>query len=101
MILATLSVTIAAIVEIQRKNIMRDGHYLQQNLSSEPFNASDLSVMVQIPQFALIGASEVFASITGMDLDNTNVCLSLELICACTMTSIKCGVRCFWGFTII
>lgn len=78
MILATLSVTIAAIIEIQRKNIMRDGHYLQQNLSTEVFNASDLSVMVQIPQFALIGASEVFASITGLEFAYSQSPLALQ-----------------------
>lgn len=67
MVLAILSMIIAAIVEIQRKDIMLQGHYLQQNLSKEVFNASDLSILAQIPQFALIGASEVFAGNTGME----------------------------------
>lgn len=65
MFLATCSVIIAAVVEIERKKIMEEGHYIAQNLSTETFNASDLSVFVQIPQFAFIGASEVFASVTG------------------------------------
>ena len=44
---------------------MQDGGYVEQELAGEIFNASTLTVFAQIPQFTVIGASEVFASITG------------------------------------
>ena len=65
MIFASLSVLIAAGIEIARKNIMMDGGWEEQTLAGQTFNASTLSVFAQIPQFVTIGASEVFASITG------------------------------------
>ncbi|KAJ8023047.1 Solute carrier family 15 member 4 [Holothuria leucospilota] len=80
MVLAILGMIIAAIVEIQRKNIMLQGHYLQQNLSKEVFNASDLSVLAQIPQFALIGASEVFAGNTGQEFAYSQAPYALQSV---------------------
>ena len=65
MIFASLSVLIAAGIEIARKNIMMEGGWEEQTLAGQTFNASTLSVFAQIPQFVTIGASEVFASITG------------------------------------
>lgn len=73
MILATCSVLVAAFVEIERKRIMSDGGNFTQTLASENFTAANLSVFVQIPQFALIGASEVFTSVTGISLLHTSV----------------------------
>lgn len=67
MILATCSVLVAAFVEIERKRIMSDGGNFTQTLAAENFTAANLSVFVQIPQFALIGASEVFTSVTGLE----------------------------------
>ncbi|XP_071829540.1 solute carrier family 15 member 4-like [Apostichopus japonicus] len=78
MFLATCSVIIAAVVEIERKRIMEEGHYIAQNLSTETFNASDLSVFVQIPQFAFIGASEVFASVTGLEFAYSQAPVALQ-----------------------
>ena len=65
MVFASGSMVVAAIVEISRKNVMRDGGYLLQNIAGDFYNSSDVSVFAQIPQYALIGASEVFTSITG------------------------------------
>ncbi len=65
MVLASLSVILAAGTEIWRKNIMRDGGFVEQELAGEIFNASTLTVFAQIPQLTIIGASEVFTSITG------------------------------------
>ena len=65
MLLASSSVFVAAILEVYRKNIMRSGGWEIQVLAGQSFNASTLSVFAQVPQFTLIGASEVFASITG------------------------------------
>ena len=64
-ILATMSVVVAGILEIYRKkNLAEDGGF-EQDLAGDTFNASHISVFAQIPEFALVGASEVFTSISG------------------------------------
>lgn len=66
-ILATMSVVVAGILEIYRKkNLAADGGF-QQDLAGDTFNASHISVFAQIPEFALVGASEVFTSISGLE----------------------------------
>ncbi|CAG2246363.1 PHT [Mytilus edulis] len=64
MILAALSVFVAGILEIYRK---KDISIIGQTLAGDTFNASSISVFAQIPQFTLIGASEVFTSISGLE----------------------------------
>ncbi|XP_063446992.1 solute carrier family 15 member 4-like [Mytilus trossulus] len=64
MILAAMSVFVAGILEIYRK---KDISIIGQKLAGDTFNASSISVFAQIPQFTLIGASEVFTSISGLE----------------------------------
>ncbi|CAC5373164.1 SLC15A3_4 [Mytilus coruscus] len=64
MILAAMSVFVAGILEIYRK---KDISIIGQTLAGDTFNASSISVFAQIPQFTLIGASEVFTSISGLE----------------------------------
>lgn len=65
-LLAALSVVVAGVVEIARKDRMHEAHGVHmQELGGEKFNASDLSVFAQVSEYALVGASEVFASICG------------------------------------
>lgn len=61
MIFAAISVLVAGIVEKYRKTYLS----IDQSLFNRQYNASTLSVFVQVPQFALIGMSEVFTSIGG------------------------------------
>ncbi|KAL3877174.1 hypothetical protein ACJMK2_034920 [Sinanodonta woodiana] len=63
MILAALSMVYAGVIEIYRK---KDG-YFEQTLADDKFNASYISMFAQIPEFALIGSSEVFTSISGLE----------------------------------
>ncbi|KAL5018748.1 hypothetical protein ScPMuIL_004470 [Solemya velum] len=65
LVLSGLSVFVAGGVEILRKEHLTGDN--QQILAGETFNASSMSVFWQVPQFALVGASEVFASITGLE----------------------------------
>ncbi|XP_033123110.1 solute carrier family 15 member 4-like [Anneissia japonica] len=67
MFLASLSMAVAAIVEVARKDIMQDGGYFNQILADKTYNASNLSVFAQIPQYFIVGASEAFTSITGLE----------------------------------
>lgn len=68
MIFAALGVIVAGIVEIYRKEEMNEpGGTIVQNLGGDNFNASSMSVFIQVPQFALIGISEIFTSITVLE----------------------------------
>ena len=65
MMLAVVSMVLASSIEFARKADIAANGYIQQEVAGKVFNASSLSVFAQIPQYAFIGASEVFASITG------------------------------------
>ena len=66
MIFAASSVAVAGWVEIERLKTFHNGHNHMQSLFNKEYNASDLPIFYQIPQFLLIGTSEVFTSITGL-----------------------------------
>ncbi|XP_058959823.2 solute carrier family 15 member 4 [Pocillopora verrucosa] len=67
MLLAAASVAVAGVIEIQRRNEWLHGGICRQKVLGDEHNASCLSVFWQVPQFALIGASEVFTSIAGLE----------------------------------
>ncbi|XP_005095839.3 solute carrier family 15 member 4 [Aplysia californica] len=68
MVVAALAVIVAGVVEIYRKEAMNEpGGMHVQTLSDTQFNASSMSVFVQVPQFTLIGISEIFTSITSLE----------------------------------
>ncbi|XP_076446914.1 solute carrier family 15 member 4-like [Babylonia areolata] len=78
-VLASLSMVVAGVVEIARKDRMEEpGGTLTQDLGGEKFIASSMSVFVQVPQFALVGASEVFASICGLEFAYTQAPKSMQ-----------------------
>ena len=62
----------AAVLEVERKKELG----FEQTVGDEKFFASNLTVFLQIPQFALVGASEAFTSISGM----LKFCVVLELV---------------------
>ncbi|XP_062590552.1 solute carrier family 15 member 3-like [Saccostrea cucullata] len=66
-ILSALSVLVAGILEIYRKKDIENNGYITQTLASDKFNASQISIFAQVPEFALVGASEVFASVSGLE----------------------------------
>ena len=64
MLFATISVTIAGVLEIFRlENVEETGGFVQV-ISGSAYNASHFSIFLQVPQFVWIGAGEVFTSIT-------------------------------------
>ena len=67
LLFAVLAMIVAGIVEIIRKNT----HNLTNDYSvcdkDSKLPISDVTIFLQIPQFLLIGASEVLASITGLE----------------------------------
>lgn len=71
MILAACAMLYAGMMEIVRKNDIKNHGYIQQTLADDTFNASKISMFAQVPEFAFIGSSEVFASISGLEFAYT------------------------------
>lgn len=65
MLLAGASVVVAGVIEMKRRNTWEQGHFIVQCVFDENRNASSLNIFWQVPQFMLIGSSEVLTSITG------------------------------------
>ena len=65
MLLAAASVVVAGVVEIKRRNTWHHGGHITQEVFDKNLTASSLSIFWQVPQFMLIGSSEVLTSITG------------------------------------
>nr|XP_042900079.1 solute carrier family 15 member 4 [Parasteatoda tepidariorum] len=67
MMCATLSMVIAGCLEICRLHFIHEGRIVNQTIENTVFVAADLPIMWQIPQYSLIGISEVFTSVSGME----------------------------------
>ena len=65
MLFAASALAVAGLVEMKRRERFENGGVFPQKLFNNNVNASDLPIFYQIPQFMLIGTSEVFTSITG------------------------------------
>lgn len=65
MLLAVASMVVAGLVEIKRRHTWEQGHVYDQVVNGRHLSASYLNIFWQIPQFMLVGASEVLANITG------------------------------------
>ena len=66
MLFVSASVIVAGVVEIYRRNTWTDGGFCVQTVFNETRNASSVNVFWQVPQFVLVGSSEVLMVITGM-----------------------------------
>ncbi|XP_055877200.1 solute carrier family 15 member 4-like [Biomphalaria glabrata] len=79
MVLSVVAVVVAGVVEIYRKDVMNQpGGSHVQVLANENFTASSMSVFVQVPQFAIVGASEIFTSVTCLEFAYTQAPASLQ-----------------------
>lgn len=65
MVLASCAMLYAGMIEMVRKNDIEKNGGFSQELADTWFNASHISMFAQIPEFAFIGSSEVFTSISG------------------------------------
>ena len=65
LLLAAASVVVAGLIERKRRHVWQDGGVYNQTVLDKNYEASDLNVFWQVPQFMLVGSSEVLTSITG------------------------------------
>ena len=75
------SMVVAGIVEIKRRNY-DDHHCVTQTIANVNYTAC-MSIYYQIPQYGLIGVSEVFASVAGKYLSFSHVAVLLFRWIAC------------------
>ena len=61
------ALVVAAVVERRRLALLRAGDVVENVVSGRHYKAADMSVFYLVPQYALMGLSEVFASITGLE----------------------------------
>ncbi|GIY85087.1 hypothetical protein CDAR_398271 [Caerostris darwini] len=64
---ATLSMIMAGCLEICRLHFIHEGRIVNQTIENTVYIAADLPILWQIPQYSLIGISEVFTSVSGME----------------------------------
>ncbi len=62
MVLASLAMVSAGLVEVKRQNTKNTTN---NTINSKTVIAADLTIFYQVPQFMLIGISEIFVLITG------------------------------------
>ena len=65
MVFAALSMIVAAVIEKYRRDHV-NGKLINE-FHGKNYNASSMSVFYQLPQYILIGFSEVFTSVSGMN----------------------------------
>lgn len=63
-LLAAVSAGLLETISMERWN---SGHHIEQIIHNRTYNASDVSVLWQVPQYCLVGMAEVFAGVAGLE----------------------------------
>uniref|UniRef100_A0A8I5NML8 Solute carrier family 15 member 3 n=1 Tax=Papio anubis TaxID=9555 RepID=A0A8I5NML8_PAPAN len=67
MLFGFTSVIVAGVLEMERLHYIHHNQTVSQEIGEVLYNAAPLSIWWQIPQYLLIGISEIFASIPGLE----------------------------------
>nr|XP_008540877.1 PREDICTED: solute carrier family 15 member 3 [Equus przewalskii] len=67
MVFGFTSVVVAGVLEMERLEYIRNNQTVSQQIGEKIYYAAPLSIWWQIPQYLLIGISEIFASIPGLE----------------------------------
>ncbi|PSN41808.1 Solute carrier family 15 member 4 [Blattella germanica] len=96
-LLAALSAAVLEFFSVQR---WREGHGIAQVIHNWTYNASDISLLWQIPQYCLVGSAEVFAGVAGLEFAYSAAPRPLQGV-AMGMFSAMEGVGSLLGTTLI
>ncbi|XP_077995532.1 solute carrier family 15 member 4-like [Glandiceps talaboti] len=67
MVFSVCAMVCAGIVEIERRRCLENNGNWTEYISGTQYHAANMWIFWQIPQYALIGVSEVFASVAGLE----------------------------------
>lgn len=100
MVIAFLAILVAGCLETYRLDLVDDGQAIVQVIGNTTYNAADLWIMWQAPQYTLIGISEAFASVSSLEFaysQSPNSIKSMIMGLTCMLT----GVGSFLGTVIM
>lgn len=66
-LLMTLAALYAALIEVYRLYVVRQGYTVTQWVGDKKVEAADVSVLAQAPAYALIGVGEILAAVSGTE----------------------------------
>ncbi|XP_071447914.1 solute carrier family 15 member 4-like [Hetaerina americana] len=90
----------AGILEYMSLKRWEDGYHVVQSIGNSTYNASDISLLWQIPQYCLVGTAEVFAGVAGLEFSYSAAPRSLQGVVMGLFSAME-GVGSFLGTALV